>query len=58
MGFGLNLFFAFILILLMGILLLAWIFTRKKAFGLASGSVLLGLLGIFSLLVILNRITR
>lgn len=57
MGFGLNLFFAFIIIPLMGILLLAWIFTRKKVFGLALGSVLLGLLGIFSLLVVLNRIT-
>jgi hypothetical protein len=57
MGFGFNLLFVFIIVPLMGILLLAWVLTRKRIFGLVLGLTLLGLIGMFFLLTIFNWIT-
>lgn len=57
MGFGFNLLFAFIIVPLMGILLLAWVLTTKRIFGLVLGLALLGSIGMFFLLTIFNWIT-
>lgn len=46
MGFGFNLFFAFILVPLTGILLLTWLLTRKKIFGIILGVIWLIILGL------------
>ena len=46
MGFGFNLFFAFILVPLTGIILLTWLLTRKKIFGIIFGVIWLAILGL------------
>jgi len=46
MGFGFNLFFAFILFPLTGILLVIWGLTKKNIFGQTLGLILIGILGI------------
>jgi hypothetical protein len=51
MGFGFNLFFIFILLPLTAILLLLWLFRRKKIFGNILGIILLGIV----VLIILTR---
>lgn len=43
MGFGFNLFVVFILLPLTGILLLSWLFTKKKIFGTTTGMIWLGI---------------
>jgi hypothetical protein len=46
MGFGFNLFFVFILVPLTGILLLTWLFTKKKFFGIILGIIWIAILGL------------
>jgi hypothetical protein len=46
MGFGFNLFFVFILVPLTGILLLTWLLTRKRIFGIILGVIWLAILGL------------
>jgi hypothetical protein len=50
MGFGFNLFFIFIIVPFTAILLVLWIVTRKKLFGITVGIVWLGIFG-FALLI-------
>ena len=45
MGFGFNLLFAFILVPLTGILLIAWAITKKNIFGKTLGVIWLGIIG-------------
>ena len=54
MGFGFNLFFIFILLPLVGILLTAWLISRKRLFGEMLGFICLGMFG----LVLLSGILR
>lgn len=54
MGFGFNLFFVYILVPLTGILLVTWLFTRKKIFRKITALVYLGIVG----LGILSGITQ
>ena len=46
MGFGFNLFFVFILVPLTGILLVTWLLTQKKIFGIVLGLIWLGIFGL------------
>ncbi len=46
MGFGFNLFFAFILVPITGMLLVIWLVTRKKIFGKTVGLIWLGIFGL------------
>jgi hypothetical protein len=46
MGFGFNLFFVFILVPLTGILLLTWLLTRKKIFGIILGVIWITIVGL------------
>lgn len=57
MGFGFNLFFVFILVPLIGILLVAWLLTRKKFFGKTLGLILVGILGLVMLSAIVQWLT-
>lgn len=57
MGFLFNLFFAFILIPLTGILLIIWLISRKKIFGQIVGFIWLGIVGLFLLVGILHFFT-
>lgn len=50
MGFGFSLFFAFILLPLTGILLVIWLLTRYKIFGVIIGLIWLGIFGLVCLL--------
>src|SRR5688572_18489849 len=54
MGFGFNLFFIFILVPLTGILLIAWLLSRKLWIGKILGFIWLGIFG----LVLLSGIVR
>lgn len=54
MGFGFNLFFAFILIPLTGLFLVIWFFTKKKIIGKTLGWIWLGIFG----LLMLSEIAR
>ncbi len=45
MGFGFNLFFVYILVPLTGILLVNWLFTRKKIFRKITALIYLGIVG-------------
>jgi len=54
MGFGFNLFFVFILVPLTGILLIAWLLSRKILIGKILGVIWLGIFG----LVLLSGIVR
>jgi hypothetical protein len=57
MGFGFNLFFIFILVPLTGILLIAWLLSRKPLIGKILGCIWLGILGLVLLSVILRWLT-
>ena len=46
MGFGFNLFCIFILLPVLGILLLAWMFSKKKIFGKTIGVIILGVISL------------
>ncbi|SEA97097.1 hypothetical protein SAMN05443667_113142 [Flavobacterium gillisiae] len=46
MGFGFNLFFIFILLPLSVILLLIWLFSKKKVFGKTLGAIWFGIIGL------------
>ena len=46
MGFGFNLFFIFILLPLTGILLIAWLLSKKVFYGKALGLIWLGFIGL------------
>jgi hypothetical protein len=54
MGFGFNLFFIFILVPLTGILLIAWLLSRKRLVGKILGLIWLGIFG----LILLSGVTR
>jgi hypothetical protein len=54
MGFGFNLFFVFILLPSTALLLLTWLFTRKKFFGKAIGLIWLGVVGLVLLVATLH----
>lgn len=57
MGFGFTLFFVFILLPLTGILLLIWLFTKKRFFGKALGCIWLGVLALILLVVVIGVFT-
>jgi len=57
MGFGFNLFFILILVPLTGILLIVWLFSRKLIVGKILGLIWLGIVGILTLVTILNWLT-
>ena len=57
MGFGFNLFFIFILVPLTGILLVAWLLSRKLLIGKILGFIWLGILGLVLLSGILRWLT-
>ncbi|MFN3195683.1 MAG: hypothetical protein ACE364_07045 [Chlorobiota bacterium] len=57
MGFGFNLFFIFILVPLTGILLIAWLLSRKLWIGKTLGFIWLGILGIALLFGIVQWLT-
>ncbi len=49
MGFGFNLLFALVLVPLTGVLLIIWLITRKKVFGITLGFIWLGIVGLIFL---------
>lgn len=57
MGFGFNLFFILILVPLTGILLIVWLFSRKLIVGKILGLIWLGIVGLVTLVTILNWLT-
>lgn len=57
MGFGFNLFFILILIPLTGILLVAWLISRKLLIGKILGLIWLGIFGLIILVGVLNWLT-
>ncbi len=57
MGFGFNLFFIFILVPLTVILLLTWLFSRKKIFGNTLGFIWGGIVCLVGLSVLLRNLT-
>lgn len=57
MGFGFNLFVASILIPLTGILLLIWLFTKKKIFGNTVAQIWIGIFGLVLLSGIIKSLT-
>lgn len=57
MGFGFSLFFIFILVPLTGILLLTWLFTRKKVFGKMLGFIWIGIFGLILLVTVIHFFT-
>lgn len=56
MGFSFNLFFIFILIPLTIILLIGWLLTKKKIFGLTTGIIWLGIFGLTIVTQIMMRL--
>jgi hypothetical protein len=57
MGFGFNLFVAFILIPLTGILVVIWLFTKKKIFGKTIAQIWIGIFGLVLLSGIIKSLT-
>ena len=57
MGFGFNLFIVFVLLPLTGILLLIWLFSKKKIFGKTLGFIWLGIIGLVILTLALQTLT-
>ncbi|AFU69675.1 hypothetical protein P700755_002983 [Psychroflexus torquis ATCC 700755] len=57
MGFGFNLFLIFILVPLTGILLIAWLLSRKLLIGKILGFIWLGIFGLILLVGIINWLT-
>ena len=57
MGFGFNLFFVFILLPLTGILLVAWLLTRRKFVGMTLGIIWLGIFGLMILSGVVQWLT-
>ena len=57
MGFGFNLFFIFILVPLTGILLIAWLLSKKLLIGKILGFIWLGIFGIVLLAGITHKVT-
>jgi hypothetical protein len=57
MGFGFSLFFVFILVPITGILLLTWLFTRKKVIGKILALVWIGILGLILSISIIHFLT-
>jgi hypothetical protein len=57
MGFGFNLFFAFILVPGTIILLLIWLLSKKQIFGKTLGTIWLGILGLVILSYIVKALT-
>ncbi len=57
MGFGFNLFFIFILLPITGMLLLAWLLTKKKKFGKILGLIGLGISGLVILIITIQTLS-
>ena len=57
MGFGFNLFFIFILLPLTAILLLIWLFSKKKIFGKTLGIIWFGIIGLIILSMTIRTLT-
>jgi hypothetical protein len=57
MGFGFNLFFIFILVPLTGILLIAWLLSRKLLIGKILGYIWLGIFGLIFLAGLTREVT-
>ena len=57
MGFGFNLFVVFFLVPLTVILLLIWLFSKKKLFGKTIGLIWLGIFGLIIFSIIVNWLT-
>jgi len=58
MGFGFNLFFVFIFIPLTGVLLVTWLFIRKKFIGKILGFIWIGIFGLILFLISLQWLTE
>ena len=57
MGFGFNLFFVFIIVPLAGILMLIWLISRKKIFGIILGVLCLAIIGLTLLVKTVKTLT-